>query len=150
MRNENCVNEPKMKELVNHTKFKVRFSEVDSMRVVWHGNYLKYFEDGREAFGVEHDLDYLKIYNNGHLTPIVHSQMDYKASLRYGETGLIETKFINSPAAKIVHEYKISNADTGQLLVTGKTIQVFMDVEGVLQLNNPSFFEEWKKSKGLL
>jgi len=29
----------------------IRFSEVDSMGVVWHGNYIKYFEDGREAFG---------------------------------------------------------------------------------------------------
>lgn len=139
-----------MSELISRTSFKVRFSEVDSMRVVWHGNYLKYFEDGREAFGNEHGLDYLKIYANGHLTPIVHSQMDFKSPLRYGDNGLIETRFIHSPAAKIIHEYTIMNADTLKTLVTGKTIQVFTDVEGVLQLNNPHFYEQWKKSKGLM
>lgn len=139
-----------MSALTSETEIKVRFSEVDSMRVVWHGNYLKYFEDGREAFGLQHGLDYLKIYNNGHLTPIVHSEMDFKRSLRYGETGLIETRFINTPAAKIIHEYCIRNAKSKEVLVTGKTIQVFTDVDGVLQLNNPQFFEEWKKSKGLL
>ncbi len=39
-----------MKKLINSTKFRVRFSEVDSLRIVWHGNYLKYFEDGRDAW----------------------------------------------------------------------------------------------------
>ena len=41
------------------TEIRVRFSEVDSMGVVWHGNYLKYFEDGREAFGRKHGLGYV-------------------------------------------------------------------------------------------
>lgn len=136
--------------LFEETPFTVRFSEVDSMKVVWHGNYLKYFEDGREAFGISHGLDYLKIYNSGYYTPIVNSEMSFKAPLKYGDKGLIVTEFVNSPAAKIVHLYKIYNRDTGQLLVSGKTIQVFTDTDGVLQLNNPAFFEEWKKQKGLL
>lgn len=33
--------------LVHKNKIKVRFSEVDSMKIVWHGEYIKYFEDGR-------------------------------------------------------------------------------------------------------
>ena len=36
--------------------FDIRFSEVDSMGVVWHGNYAKYFEDAREEFGRKYDL----------------------------------------------------------------------------------------------
>ena len=40
-------------------KIDIRFSEVDSMHVVWHGNYAKYFEDAREAFGEKYGLDYL-------------------------------------------------------------------------------------------
>ena len=99
-----------MADLVSSIDFKVRFSEVDSMRIVWHGNYLKYFEDGREAFGEQHGLDYLKIYENGHLTPIVHTEMDFKSPLRYGDDGIIETRLINTPAAKIIHEYRILNA----------------------------------------
>ena len=37
--------------LTNRTTLRVRFSEVDSMEVVWHGEYVRYMEDGREAFG---------------------------------------------------------------------------------------------------
>ena len=37
--------------LTNRTTFRVRFSEIDSMQIVWHGEYVRYFEDGRESFG---------------------------------------------------------------------------------------------------
>ncbi len=138
-----------MKDLKAFTEFKVRFSEVDSMRVVWHGNYLKYFEDGREAFGLQHDLDYLKLYDLGFLTPIVHTELDFKWPLRYGDTGVIETRLESCLAAKIIHHYRIYNAHTEKTLVTGKTIQVFTDIKGQLILNNPDFYQNWKKLKGL-
>ena len=40
-----------MEELKAYAELKVRFNEVDSMAIVWHGNYVKYFEDARIAFG---------------------------------------------------------------------------------------------------
>lgn len=54
--------------LVNKTSLRVRFSEVDSMQIVWHGEYVRYFEDGREAFGREFaGLGYM-----GHLCQRLH------------------------------------------------------------------------------
>ena len=47
--------------------FEVRFSEVDSMGVVWHGHYAMYFEDAREAFGAKYGLEYLMMYGKGFL-----------------------------------------------------------------------------------
>ena len=44
------------KELVASKHFEVRFSEVDSMNIVWHGSYPLYFEDAREAFGAKYGL----------------------------------------------------------------------------------------------
>ena len=44
------------KYLINQTEIAIRFSEVDAMNVVWHGNYLKFFEDGREALGEKYGL----------------------------------------------------------------------------------------------
>jgi len=48
--------------LKNTTQIIVKFSEVDSLRVVWHGHYVRYFEDGREAFGKQYNLGYLDIF----------------------------------------------------------------------------------------
>ena len=45
--------------LISFKDVRVRFSETDNLGVVWHGNYVKYFEDGREAFGREHNISYL-------------------------------------------------------------------------------------------
>ena len=47
-----------MEELRASKEFAVRFSEVDSMNVVWHGSYPLYFEDAREAFGKKYGLEY--------------------------------------------------------------------------------------------
>ena len=52
--------------LTNRTTFRVRFSEIDSMQIVWHGEYVRYFEDGREAFGKQYGLDYMSIYRGIH------------------------------------------------------------------------------------
>ena len=63
----------KRRYLQNEIEIAVRFSEVDAMNVVWHGNYLKYFEDGREALGADHELNYLDIGIFGFTTPSVSS-----------------------------------------------------------------------------
>ena len=57
----------KKKILTAETTLKIRFSEVDSMGVVWHGSYVKYLEDAREAFGAQHGLSYLFVFDNGFL-----------------------------------------------------------------------------------
>ena len=69
------------RSLVTKTLIQVRFSEVDSMGVVWHGNYIKYFEDGREEFGNKFGINYLDFRNRGILIPIVKIVCDYKRPL---------------------------------------------------------------------
>ncbi|MDY6242001.1 MAG: acyl-CoA thioesterase, partial [Prevotella sp.] len=60
-----------MSELKASKLFDIRFSEVDSMKVVWHGSYAIYFEDAREAFGAKYGLDYMNYLNHNCYAPIV-------------------------------------------------------------------------------
>lgn len=132
--------------LVNNTLTTVRFSEVDSMQVVWHGQYVRYFEDGREAFGREYPgLGYLDFYANGYTAPIVDMQIQYLAPLTINDVAAIETRFIDTEAAKICFEYLIRRQSDGALVARGSTMQVFLDKDGNMMLNNPTFFDEWKK-----
>lgn len=121
----------------------IRFSEVDSMNVVWHGNYLKYFEDAREAFGIHYGMAYIDIYNSGFLTPIVKSEIEHKFPLKYGDKFRTKIALVKTIAAKIVYEYEILNVTTGKISAVGKTIQVFINNQGELQLVSPRFYEEW-------
>ena len=128
----------------------IRFSDVDSMGIVWHGNYVKYFEDGREAFGLEHGMHYLDVYKNGYFTPIVNIECNYKNPLRYGEKVIIETYYIDSDAAKIIHEYKLYRHSNNELVATGSSTQVFLNKNGELELTIPNFFEDWKRKMNLI
>ena len=127
------------------TQTTVRFSEVDSMQVVWHGEYVRYFEDGREAFGREYPgLGYLDFYANGYTAPIVDLQLQYVSPLTVNDVAVIETRFIESPAAKLCFEYIIHRKSDGALVARGSSVQVFVNADGNMELNNPLFFEEWK------
>ena len=133
-------------ELITTTQARVRFSEVDSMRVVWHGVYVHYFEDGREAFGREYPgLGYMDFYAQGYTAPIVDLQIQYILPLAINDEAVIETRFINVAAAKLCFEYIIRRACDGALVARGSSVQVFVDCEGNMSLNTPAFFEKWKK-----
>ncbi len=139
------------KDLTNRTEILVRFNEADPLGIVWHGHYIRYFEDGREAFGKDHGLGYLDVYKQGFVTPIVSVKCDYKKSLRFGDRVIVETIYVPCEAAKINFNFRLYNADTGDLVAVGSSVQVFLDKEGsILQLNNPPFFEQWKQQQGLI
>jgi acyl-CoA thioester hydrolase len=123
----------------------IRFSETDPMGIVWHGNYLKYLEDGREAFGAKYGIGYMDIYRHGFVAPLVEIDIKYKKSLRYGESILIETRYVSHEAAKIIFAYKVMNAkNTNEIIATANSIQVFLDLNGELVLTTPQFYLDWK------
>lgn len=126
-------------------QFDVRFSEVDSMNIVWHGSYMLYFEDAREAFGKKYGLDYLTIFSNGFYAPLVDISFSYKRPIVYGMKPSITITYKPTDAAKILFDYEIYDTTDGSLLATGHSVQVFMDKEYQLQWTNPQFYEEWKK-----
>jgi acyl-CoA thioester hydrolase len=137
-------------KLTHRTEVLVRFNEADPLGIVWHGHYIRYFEDGREAFGIAHGLGYLEVYAQGFIIPVVSVHCDYKKSLRYGDKLIVETEYIPEEAAKLKFNYTIYNS-SGDKIATGYSVQVFLSREdSVLQLINPPFFEQWKRSKGFI
>ena len=136
------------KEISFTSSIRVRFTETDPLGIVWHGNYIQYFEDGREAFGREHSISYLDQKANGYTSPIIKSECEHKLPLRYGDVATIKTTFINSPAAKMIFRYRIFDPK-GRLVCLGETTQVFLNQNGELSLTMPEFFQQWKKKMGL-
>ena len=134
-----------MKELTETIAFDIRFSEVDSMNVVWHGSYPLYFEDAREAFGKKYDLGYMKMFRNGYFAPLVELNIQYKRPLVYGMHPAITIKYRPTDAAKILFDYEIHDTADNGLVATGHSVQVFTDTKYQLVWFTPPFYEEWKK-----
>ncbi len=143
------MNRKEQKTLKDICETRIRFSEVDSMGILWHGNYIKLFEDGRESWGLKYDMHYLTFYENKVVTPIVHTSIDHKQTLRYGDTALIETEYIDTEAAKIKYRYLIRRKSDNAIVAEGETVQVFTTLEGELLLTLPEFFKKWKQKNGL-
>lgn len=133
------------------TEIKVRFNEVDSLRIVWHGHYVKYLEEAREAFGKKYELGYLDIEKHGYATPIVKVDIDYKQQLKYGDSLIAEAEYVDSAAAKLIFHYTLYRKSDQVIVAKAKTIQVFLDLKTFeLSLNHPQFGLDWKKKWGVI
>ena len=126
----------------------VRFNEVDSMGVVWHGNYAVYLEQAREEFGKKYGLTYLKdILNNGYYAPVVKLDIEYKRILKYTEDALVRITYLPTLSPKIYFEYEIfllNSKGEEEIIAKATSIQVFTDLNYNLVLENPDFYKEWK------
>lgn len=128
----------------------IRFSEVDSMNVVWHGSYMLYFEDARELFGQQYDLTYMGFFDHGYFAPLVELNFQYKKPIKYGMRPRIDIIYRPTDAAKIVFDYEIRDPEDESLFATGHSVQVFMDTNYQLVWYSPEFYEDWKRRWGVI
>ena len=131
-------------KLVAEKELEVRFSEVDLMKVVWHGSYPLYFEDAREEFGREWGLSYQQYMDKQIFAPIVELNIKYKKPIIYGDKPVVRITYVPTSAAKVIFEYEIFNPQDGSIYATARSVQVFMKPDGQLLWFSPDFYEEWK------
>lgn len=133
---------PRLSETV---RVQVRFSEVDSIRMVWHGHYVKYMEDAREAFGRRYGLEYLYIYSQGYMAPLFDIRMRYHQTATVDDVLLVTITLRPSRGAKLVFDYDIRKASDNSPVLTAESTQLFTNMQGELEASCPDFFTEWKK-----
>lgn len=144
MSNED-IHKKDMNSLKEAVRIQIRFSEVDALRMVWHGNYVQYMEDAREAFGRKYGLEYMHIYNSGYVAPIVDLQIQYKQTATIDDVLLVEITYRPAKGGKLIFDYTVyKEADHSEVL-TASTIQLFMTHEGVFEPSCPDFLNTWKE-----
>lgn len=131
-------------------EIEIRFSEVDMMGVVWHGSYVTYLEDAREAFGARFGLSYNRYIVENIFAPIVELNFHYRKPLRYGMKPVVNITYRPTDAAKIIFDYEMVNPADGEVFLKATSVQVFMDRDYNLLWEAPAFYLDWKKEMGLL
>lgn len=121
----------------------MRFEEVDALKMVWHGRYPSYLEDGRIAFGDTYGLTYQNVMQHKTAAPIVQMHLDYKIPLRFDEQFRIEIALHWSEAARLNFSYSITN-EAGAISATGYTVQLLTDQSGEVLLVLPSWIEDFR------
>ena len=108
-------------------QFRVRYGETDQMGIVYHGNYAQYFEMGRTEWLRKMGFSYKQLEADGIMLPVISLSIKYHKSACYDDLIKVKTKLLKKPTAKIEFDYEILN-EKGELLTTGNSVLVFMDV----------------------
>jgi acyl-CoA thioester hydrolase len=115
----------------SHTiRFRVRYAETDQMGVVYHANYLPWFEMGRvemcRSLGVRYrDME----ANDGVLMVVAEVNVRYHAPARYDDEVCVTTSIANASTRLVEFHYEITEAETKHKLASGFTKHVFVNRE---------------------
>lgn len=108
------------------TKLRVRYSETDKMGVVYHGNYIQYFEVGRVEYMRDIGVVYANMEKQGIGMPVVNIVINYKKPAVYDEEIVIETWIEKLPTSKIIFHNRAID-ESGNTVCDAQVTLVFVN-----------------------
>ena len=116
------------KEFVGETRVRVRYAETDQMGVVYHANYLVWFEVGRVELMRQLGFDYkrMEMDDDCHIA-VVEATARYRIPARYDDQILIRTRMTGMRSYVIKFGYEIVREADGKLLCEGATTHIVCD-----------------------
>lgn len=121
---------------------KAQFYDVDPMNVVWHGNYMKYFEQARCALLEQIGYNYDAMRASGFIWPIVDLKVRYIRPIRSFQDIVVRAEVIEY-LNRLKIEYVILDQQTSEVLTRAHTVQVAVKEEtGELFIETPPILAE--------
>ena len=105
----------------------VPFFDVDMMEVVWHGHYVKYFEEARCALLEKLGHDYRQMRDAGYAWPIIDLQVRYIRGAQFGQRIRVRADLIEWEN-RLKINYLISDAASGERMTRGSSVQVAVEI----------------------
>lgn len=125
----------------HQVEIRVRYSETDQMGVVYHGNYIPYFEIGRVEWLRNKGISYKSLEESGIALPIVSMTLNYKKSARYDDLLTVKTIFKKQSSVKIEFDCEIWS-EKNELLTTASFILVFVNLKTGRPMAPPQYVLE--------
>jgi len=130
---------------VVENKIEVRYQETDQMGVVYHGNYLVWFEIGRTKFVNELGLKYTELESLGYYSPVIDINIHFKKPLTYGQVATVKTKLNSYNGIRTIYEYEIFD-ERGNLAVTGKSTHVVVRKDNFTPVLMRKVYPHWHQA----
>ena len=127
---------------------KVNYYETDKMGVTHHSNYIRWMEEARIEFLDRIGYSYFKLEEDGIMSPVIGIECDYKATTTFNDEIEIEVKVKEFKGVRLVIEYVMKNAKTGEIVFTGVSKHCFVNMDGkpiILKKEFREFDETLKK-----
>jgi len=117
----------------NITKIRVIYADTDAMGIVYHTNYIKWFEVGRNELMRQLGLLYADLEKQGHNLPLTRVSCHYLLPARYDQVLLVETEVEYIKRASIKFNSRIWDEHKTNLLVEGYTVHACTNSEGKIR-----------------
>ena len=103
---------------------RVRYAETDQMGVVYHSNYLVYFEIGRTEMMRASGISYAELEKRGYVLAVTESSMKHTGSAKYDDLLTVRTWLRQVTKTRLRFEYAVMRGD--DVLTSGHTTLAFL------------------------
>lgn len=124
------------------------YADTDRSEVVYHANYLRYFEFGRASLMRDTAYPYREIEDSGYVYPIIELGINFYQALYYDDPMWVHTRPVELERVKLKFDYLITNADTGALICTGFTRHCALNKAGIPVAIDEKTVHLWKTFPG--
>lgn len=111
-------------------EIRVSYADTDAMGIVYHSNYVRWFEIGRTELMRDMGIVYARLEQDGFYLPVTQLYCHYLAPARYDEIIQIETSISYFRRASIKFDYEIKDRSGENVLVEGYTVHAFTNRQG--------------------
>jgi acyl-CoA thioester hydrolase len=115
-------------QIAGETRLRVRYAETDKMGVVYHSNFVIWFEVGRVELLRQLGFEYSRMEqeDNCHI-PVVDLRVRYKAPALYDDEVVVRTRLANVRSSLLHFVYEVARAGDGTLLATGESTHIIVN-----------------------
>jgi acyl-CoA thioester hydrolase len=129
--------------IVSRSQITVRYAETDMMGVVYHGNYLPWFEVGRTQLLRECGVVYRDLETQGYRLPVLEVGCKYFRPAFYDDNLTVVTTLNEKPLLRIRLDYEVLRGE--EKLVAGFTVHGFINHQGEPVRPPPIFTEKMRE-----
>lgn len=125
---------------------KAYYHETDQMGMIYHANYIKWFEEARLDFMEKRGMSYKEMEEGGILSPVISMHLDYKTMVKFDDTVYIYVDIAAADGVRTEVRYRVVDKETGVLRCTGYSKHCYLNKSGrlvSLKKASPEFHERF-------
>ncbi len=130
----------------SETRVRVRYAETDQAGIVYHANYLVWFEVGRVELCRDHGFNYRDMETAADaMLPVTEARLRYRIPARYDEVILILSRVAEIRSRAITFAYEVRRDSDKILLAEGETAHIVMNKQGHARSFPPEYAAKLKE-----
>lgn len=126
---------------INKTEIRIIYADTDQMGIVYHANYLKFFEIGRTELLRNLGIPYKVCEEKGIMLPVKEVFIDYKQSAKYDDIIIVSSYVAKLKNVSLKINYEIHEKQSGKLLTLGYTLHPFVNKDGKVAVPSEDIFQ---------